>query len=151
MFRKGQIEMIGLVIVVILLSIGLLFYVKFGVFRQDNNKEDAGVENAYLNNLMGAILNVKVCNTEPVKVDEGIIKCFNSESICGEEACEYLKNNIGDVLGLIGLKKYKNYSIWLKDSNNNKTIIDKCKTGILTHTTIVSSSKEHYTLYFRVC
>lgn len=148
---KGQIEMIGLVIVVILLALGLLLYVKFGIFREDNSKQDSVVDNAYLTNLMGSIFNVKICETNPVKIEEGIVSCFNDEQICGEEACGYLKGQIKDIIGVVGVKKYKNYSIWVTKDSNNKTILNECKTGILTYTTIVTPDKDHYTAFFRVC
>lgn len=151
MFRKGQIEMIGLVIVVILLAVGLLFYVKFVVFRSGNTQQDVVAENAYLTNLMGSIFNVKVCETAPVKIEEGIVTCFNGGEICGLEACGYLKDQIKAITASVGLKKYKNYSIWITKDNNNKTIMSECKTGIQTHTTIVTADKDHYTAYFRVC
>ena len=143
--------MIGLVIVVILLAVGLLFYVKLVVFREDTTKQDIAAENAYLTNLMGFVLNLKVCESNPIKIEEGIAQCFNGAQICGQEACDYLKVQIKDIIKQAGIKKYKNYSIWVIKGNENRTIIAECKTGILTHTTIVTPDKEHYTAYFRVC
>ncbi len=151
MFKKGQIEMIGLVIVVILLAVGLLFYVKFVVFREDTAKQDVVAENAYLTNLMSSIFNLKICESAPVKIEEGIINCFNNEQICGEEACTYVKSQIKDIIGKVGVKKYKNYSIWVTKYSNNKTIMDECKTGIQTHTTIITPDNDYYTANFRVC
>ena len=149
--RKGQIEMIGLVIVVVLLAIGLLLYVKLVVFKEGAAKQDVSVENAYLTNLMGAVFNVKICSSDPIKVEEGIINCFNGMQICGEEACRYLKDQIKEIIGDINLKKYKNYSIWVTKGSENRTIMTECKTGLLTYTTVVTPDKEHYTAYFRVC
>lgn len=151
MSKKGQIEMIGLVIVVILLVIGLLFYVKFGIFREDVKKDDSAAQSAYVTNLMGAILNIKVCESAPIKIEQGIITCFNNEQLCGEEACSYLKEQIGEVIADIDLKSYKNYSIWITKGEENRTIINECKTGILAQTTIVAANREHYTTYFRLC
>ena len=151
MLKKGQIEMMGLVIVVILLSIGLLLYVKLVVFREDTQKQDIAVQNAYINNLMGAIFNIKVCEANPVKVEEGIVNCFNEGQICGEEACRYIKKQIKAIVQDAGVKEYKKYSIWVTKGSNNRVILDECKTGILTHTTIVTPDKDHYTAYLRVC
>ncbi|MBI2148627.1 hypothetical protein HYU23_03020 [Candidatus Woesearchaeota archaeon] len=149
--KKSQIEMIGLVIVVIILAVGLLLYVRFAVFREETNTQDSSIELAYLTNLMSSIFNVKVCESSPIKFDEGIGVCFQDGQICGENACDYLKGQTKDILGKLNLKKYKNYSIWVTRGNENKTILAECKTGILTHTTIVMPDKSHYTAYFRVC
>lgn len=152
MFKRGQIEMIGLVIVVILLVIGLLLYVKLSVFRQETPKEDITIQNAYVTNLMGAVFNIKICESAPVKIEEGIVKCFNgNEQICGVEACSYVKNQINTIVSNIGFKSYKNYSVWITKGGQNQTISSSCKTGILTHTTIVTPDNDHYTAYFRVC
>ena len=70
MLKKAQIEMIGLVIVVILITIGLLLYIKFGVFREESSaNEDPTLEYIYSTNLMGAIFNIKICEDEPKKVE----------------------------------------------------------------------------------
>ena len=150
MFKRAQIEMIGLVIVVIILVIGLLLYVKFGVLR-DEVKQDTTSENAYVINLMNGIFNLKLCEKDKIKVDEAIIKCFNEGQVCGEEACNYVKTELKTIIAEICIKKYKNYSIWITKGDNNRTIMNECKTGILAHTTIVASDKEHYTAYFRSC
>ena len=150
--RSAQIEMIGLVIVVILVSIGLLFYVKFGVLKSDSANTDTTVENAYVTNLMGSIFNIKICNTSPVQIQEGIVNCFNNEEVCGIDACAYVGQQIKDIIHSVGLKKYNNYSVWVSKGVDNRTVLNQCnKTGILTYTTIVTPANEHYTAYFRVC
>ncbi len=142
--------MIGLVIVVIILAIGLVLYLKFSVFRDEGSKEDVAVSNAYVTNLMGAIFNVEICDGT-LRIQEGIIACFNDENICEREACSYVNDTIKGIIDETGLKSYKNYSVWITQDRVNKTIINQCRTGILTHTTIVTPSREHYLAYFRLC
>ena len=145
--------MIGLVIVVILISIGLLLYLKLGVFREETVKEDATVQSTYVTNLMRAVFNVKICqDSDPKKVDEVLLLCFENEVFCGEtRSCDYVKNQIRDIIGSVGIKDYKNYSIWVSKGGSTVNISNECKTGILAHTTIVTPDREHYTAYFRVC
>lgn len=149
--NKAQIEMIGLVIVVILLAIGLLLYVKLVVFREEAPKEDITVQNAYVTNLMGAIFNIEVCESAPIKIEAGIVECFNNGQICGESACNYVNNEVKDIIADVGFKSYKNYSIWVTKGGENRTISNNCRTGILTHTTIVALDNGRYTAYFRIC
>ena len=151
MIKKGQVEMIGLVLFVIILVIGLLFYVKFGVLKDNGPKEDTALKQAYATNLMGAVLNVKVCESAPVKIDEGIVACFNGEQLCEQEACSYVKSQINQITADLKLKNYGNYSIWITKGDENRTISSECRTGILTHTTLVAANREHYTTYFRLC
>lgn len=149
--RRGQIEMIGLVVVVILLSIGLLLYVKLSVFRDDSGGKDSALEHAYLTNLMSSVFNINVCDEDPVKIEEAVVYCFEGDRICGEEACTYVEGQINTIIESIGPRDYRNYSIWVERGSSRQDISEGCKTGILTHTTIVSGSGEHYTAYFRVC
>ncbi len=149
---RSQIEMIGLVVVVIIIAIGFLLYIKFGVLRDQSNAEDPTIEVAYLTNLMGAVLNIKVCDQAPVKVEEALIKCYENEPFCdASEPCIYVKSEIEEIIGSVGLKNYKNYSVWIEKGSDKVDIIPRCETGILSHTTLVTANNEHYTAYFRVC
>ena len=148
--NKGQIEMIGLVIVVILLAVGLLFYLKFSVFRENTSKEDVTMQNAYVTNLMISVFNMEICEGS-TKIEEGIVACFNGENICENEACSYVNTSIKSIISDIGLKSYKNYSVWIEKGSLNKTIINQCRTGIQTHTTVVTPNRDHYTAFFRLC
>ncbi len=149
--KSAQIEMIGLVIVVVILSIGLLFYVKFVVFKTDPVKADTTVENAYVTNLMGAIFNIKVCDNSPIKIQDAIIDCYNDLRVCEQDACEYVKLQTEDIISLVGEKKYNNYSVWVNKSGDVKFILDQCKVGLLTYTTLITPERDHYTAFFRVC
>jgi hypothetical protein len=149
--RKAQIEMIGLVIVVILLAIGFLFYVKFGILDQDVSSEDPAIEQVYITNLMVSLMNVKVCENDPIQLKEAVVRCFNQELACGESACDYSSGQIKSLINQIGINKYKNYSVWLVKSGKIEYVLNECKTGIQTSTTIISPQNGHYQVYFRVC
>jgi len=150
--KKAQIEMIGLVIVVIILAIGLLLYVKLAVFRDQGEKENTIVENAYLTNLMGAVFNVKVCETDAKKVEEVLVMCFENQEFCSEtDSCIYLKKQIKEIITSVGIKDFKKYSISVEKGDEKINVLEECKTGINTHTTLVTGEGKHYTTNFMVC
>jgi len=149
--KQGQIEMIGLVIVVILLAIGFLFYVRFGILDDDGSEDNLAVEQAYVTNLMISLFNVNTCGAEPIQLKEGVVRCFNSESACGEDACDFVKGEIKAIMNSTSLNNYKNYSVWISKASKDKFILNECKTGVRAQTTIVSSSNDHYQAYFMVC
>jgi hypothetical protein len=142
--------MIGLVIVIILLAIGLVFYFKFSLSNNSDSAEDTTLDVAYLTNLMQSISNVKICEGT-LKVEDAFVACFESAEICGQEACNYAKNEIKDIIGVVGLKKYKKYSIWVEKGKESKNIVNDCKTGILSSITVKTHDNGTYKAYFRVC
>lgn len=150
--KKAQIEMIGLVVVVIILAIGLLLYVKLAVFRDQGEKENTIIENAYLTNLMGSVFNVKVCETDLKRVEEVLVMCFENQGFCGEtDSCNYLKDKIKGIIASVGVKNFKKYSVSIEKGNEKIDVLAECKTGINTHTTLVMDEGTHYTANFMVC
>ena len=155
--KKAQIEMIGLVIVVILLVIGLLFYFKFGILRDNKQTEDPTIKTAYVTNLMGSILNIKVCD-DSYKIEDVLVRCMddnlvntNLEFCDGLGSCDYAKREMGQIIADISLKDYKKYSISIQKGVNSVNLTQECRTGIASHTTIVTQDRQYYTVNFRVC
>jgi len=161
MHKKGQIEMIGLVIVVILLAIGLLLYFKFGILRADNGSgEDPTMEIAYVNNLMGAVLNIEICENERgvSNIEGAVISCFDGQAygesgeLCnGLGACDYSKAEIRSIIGELELKKIRKFSVSVEKSNSVVDIIKDCETGIVGRTRVITPEREAYTVKFTVC
>ena len=150
--RIGQIEMIGLVIVVILIVIGLLFYVRFGVLRDEPIRQDTVVNNARLINLMGALFNFNIC--ESTQLQEAMVACYNDKEICDKtDSCTFVKDKVEEILQSSGLRlKNESYSISIGKGDNPKFLLDECNNiGILVSTTIIDSNRDHYNSYFRTC
>jgi len=94
--KKAQMEIMGMMIIVIILVIAALFYVKFVVLQP--KKEGASTlvqEQAY--NLMNAVLNVKVCDGN-VSVRDAIKACKEGEDLCGDNACIYIGDEIKTIV-----------------------------------------------------
>lgn len=154
MYKRGQIEMIGLVIVVILIVIGLLLYLRFSVFRQEQPEKDNSLDLVYINNLMVSIFNIRICNENPVKVEEVLVMCLDSpENIfCGEKrVCEYAKDEIKKIMTSFSFRDYKKTSISIERGNDVVDITSDCEFGIKSYTTIVTPDNSYYTANFKVC
>lgn len=105
--KKGQTEIVGLLIVVILLVIGGLFYVKFVVLKPESKGADEIVQvQAY--NLMNSILNIKLCNNN-VTVRDAIKACKFGNMLCGQDACSYLENELKSIISVSTPKDYLDY------------------------------------------
>ncbi len=161
MHKRGQIEMIGLVIVVILLAIGLLLYFKFGILRGNSDTgEDPTLEIAYVNNLMGAVLNMEICENERSinSIEGAVISCFEESSFGGDEmlcngltSCGYSEFEIKKIIDELKLKKFRKFSLSVENNDKSANIINDCETGIVGRTRVITPEREAYTVKFTVC
>ena len=71
--KKGQTEIVGLVIVVIILVILALIFLKF--YITGNGDKDSSVKSVQANNLVNAIKMVTMCNQN---IGDAIIACCNN-------------------------------------------------------------------------
>ena len=100
-------EIMGLMVIVVLLVIGALFYVKFVVLqpKTEGASDIIGVQ-AY--NLMNSILNVKVCGNN-VSIRNAIGVCKNNGDLCGENACNYIEKELEGIIKVSMPKDYSEY------------------------------------------
>ena len=145
--KKGQTEIIGLVVIVMLIVIGALFYVKFVVLGGKNdqmNKENT-ISSTQAYNLMNAIMNVNVCGN--VSVREGFVKCKNNENLCDRNACDYLDSEIDNIVKSV---IYKNYSLNVNSSGWNYGL-GSCKYGVSSYPYIYNVKGDTYKAVFKIC
>ncbi|HLC85838.1 MAG TPA: hypothetical protein VJG30_00935 [Candidatus Nanoarchaeia archaeon] len=148
--KAGQIDIMGLMIVVILIIIGGLFYIKYGVLQDKEMQRDISLDQSYAINLLNSLLNVKVCE-ETIMIGEAMVECFNEGKICEKEACEYLKPQIEEIIAAVGLKDFKKYSLWIEKGDNVKYITEDCTTGVKADELLKTDDNEDYTVNFRIC
>ena len=124
--KKGQLEMIGLVVVIVLLIIGGMFYVTFSVKSSDKNEEqNKHIQSITANNLVGAIVKIKVCNN--FSIAEGVSLCDKNEQLCNENACEFLKKEINFIVYNV---TDENYLFSVKKGENDLFNVGNCLYGI---------------------
>lgn len=97
--NRGQIEIVGLMIIVILVTMGMLFYVSYSS-REIDRPNDAKkfVDTEIGTSFISALLKTNVCN---VNVDDLITDCAktNRQITCGGlNSCEQLNQTVRDVL-----------------------------------------------------
>lgn len=149
--KKGQIEMIGLVIVVIILVIGGILYLRFGVLGKKEVKNDVTVETSYIVNTLNALLNVKVCSNS-ISMEETMMQCLNrGENICDKEPCQYLEEQTKLIVGSIGITNKYKYSISIEKNGATNEIVRQCETGSLADVKVSDASGEAFTVKMRLC
>ena len=153
--KKAQMEIMGMMIIVIILVIAALFYVKFVVLQP--KKEGASTlvqEQAY--NLMNAVLNVKVCDNN-VSVRDAIKACKEGGYLCGEDsACIYIGEEIKTIVSMSMPKDYADYEFIAGkpvSSGCEQPFLDvkskECKYGV-TSPRYINVEAEYCTL-FKLC
>lgn len=148
--KCGQIDIMGLMVVVILIIIGGLFYIKYGVLQDKEAQRDTALDQSYAINLLNSLLNVKVCE-ETTMLGEAMVECLNEGKVCEEDACEYLKPQIEEIISAVGLKDYKKYSLWIEKNDNVKYLAEDCKTGVKADELLKTEDNDEYTVNFRIC
>lgn len=150
--KKGQMEMIGLVIIVILLIIGALFYLRFAVFDHQEQRSESTIRVTQAYNLMNALINVDMCG-KPLK--EALAQCKEQpqEPYCeGKDACGFLQEKIPSIVDpilheTIGV----GYSFEAKKGEEAYLTFGTCEIGTNSPPLRFTSQGRQYQAYFKLC
>lgn len=96
--KRAQIEMIGLVLVVVLLLLGALFYLRFGILDKENKREASTLKGTQAFHLTNALVKVRFCDTS---LEDVLIQCEEEPALafCGREnACAFLEQEIPKIV-----------------------------------------------------
>ncbi len=99
MKRHGQIEMIGLVILVVILIFGALFYLRFHVLQPVQATQDSTLVTAQGYHLLSALLPLPLCDKKTIK--DALIHCSEgtSDAFCADlSSCQALHNRLPTIL-----------------------------------------------------
>lgn len=108
--KKAQIEMIGLVIIVLLILFIAIFALSFYLSSQKPATTTFKALEIKANNLRNALLKTTLCSTTTIK-DE-IESCYFGESICFDD-CNIIKQKIKE---LIDYSIEENYNFTIKNN-----------------------------------
>ena len=92
--KKGQSEVIGLVIIVLILIVVGLIFLKF-YLSNGNSLNKESISNIKANNLVNAIRSVSICNNN---MADAIIACCDQKEFCGKDACQFINEEINVIL-----------------------------------------------------
>ena len=148
MERKGQVEMIGLVIVVLLIVVGGLFYVKFMMISDTNKPNIASHEDSIkANNLMGAIANVELCEGE-YTVGE-MFSMIGGLNGCGDKTADsYLMEEIPLIFEAVGVE---NYRFWVEEAGNVIFDTEGCEYGLKSGSYALVVDGRYFKTHLRFC
>ncbi len=98
---KGQMEIMGLVVIVMLLSVGLLFVIKFVYLEPESNPRSEQLDSQLAANLLNSMVQSTATNCSNQKIKALFSDCAAGEEIrCdnGMYSCEYLNKTMHEIL-----------------------------------------------------
>ena len=140
---KGQIDLIGLVIIVVIIILLALFGLKLLISKPGITSEEKLSVKA--NNLMNAIIKVSSCNSN---IEQAFINCCSNEPFCGQDSCNYLVNELPKT---IESAIEEDYYIELVNQNNKCFSVGNCLNGISSSTYIIKNNDEKYEARVKLC
>lgn len=146
--NKGQIEIMGLLIVVILIVMGAMFYVKFVVLAK-KPVDQTSKQNIQATNLINAIMNIRVCDNT-VTIKESFTLCGNNEPVCNEQnSCKYIQDQLVPIID--STLDFK-YSFYVKKIDEEIIKIENCGDEATASPSYTFSDKGTiYEAYFMLC
>ncbi len=145
MKKSGQIEMIGLVIIVMLIVIGGLLFVRFGL-QSEEVKQETTIQTTQTYHLLNAMLKIELCPETALK--KAIDACNENQNICNQEACQLLKTKIETILQETSYKKTAFYAY-----NNGIEVlkINDCAYGTASPPYFFKEENKEYEVVLKQC
>lgn len=140
--KLGQIEAIGLVVIVILITVIGLFVAKFSL-NSDSSDVDVDIrDNILANNILNAVLQLTKGNESMM---DSITKCKERGN------CEELSNEIKDIMERIGYKEDK-FILTVESGKDKLFEIGKCEGDMFAASPYkIRRNMVTYTIKFMLC
>ncbi len=124
--RKGQMEIIGLAIVIVIILIGTVIALRFLVFKKPESTRASFVSAELASNTINTFLETTAVECSKVKMEELIQDCAQgTERICSNEkgACEFLRDAADEIFTKT-FKKWKTKYKFLVYVNSEYPFVD---------------------------
>lgn len=124
--KKGQMEILGLAIVVILLTLGVLFFIRFALSEKPSELKQSYEQTEMASNMINTMLRLDTeCRGK--SMTELMQSCASTIEInCGNGvmACEYLDNVVDEIMAntLESWGLEYQFSVWIEDG---EYLVDK--------------------------
>ena len=157
MFRKGQTEIIGLMIVVIIIVIGGLFYLKSGVLDEANKfpeEKFSSVRQIQAMSLMNTIINLDVCENEEdtVLLKDALVAIEDSATICGGDARNIVTTFLSsDIQPLIEENMGFTFYFWVIKDKNVLFSYNQCEIGKESGIYPIKVDRRTFEAHLRLC
>ncbi len=143
LLRKSQVEMFGLVIIVILIVIIALFAIKFAL--RPKVEEKPVKLGLIANNLLNAIVKANICNDK--SFDDALIACGNKVPLCDNEACSLVKKELEMVMSKFGY----NYKFIASIDKKEYFVNGECSDGIASTSYVSRDGSSLYSYKIYLC
>lgn len=148
--KRAQIEMVGLVVIVLLIVMGIIFFLKFSIQNKQSPLEKSTIESIEANNLLNALLKATVCDKEKISVEQAIEQCKQNIEICDQSPCKFTKTKIEEIFKS-SLDEKTTYTIEILADNKQLIVIENCKSGIASSPYSIPSKGITYTINMKLC
>lgn len=157
--KKAQMEIMGLVMIVILITILLLFTLVFNVANKEEESTQTQFTNKQLRERIGSTI-LETHSTCGQKLREIAENCaYNKEITCsGQKSCEYLNQTLTQITNETMGKSGMNYTITLQEIDkppiltiNHTGCYKENPKGIEITNTLIKTKYEHLILQIYVC
>jgi len=97
--KKGQTEIIGFMVIILLLFFGLVFYFRFANSADSDLTGEAEL-NLEVSNLLNVIKKQTICEDETL--GDAIEACVGDGFACDEKACDIVEREVSEIVALNG-------------------------------------------------
>jgi hypothetical protein len=117
---KAQMEIMGLVIIVILLTLGLLLVVKFIVLKPESKIRQIQGESQLAANLLNSLLQASTsCNNQQIRALLQDCATSNQITCNGEDACTFVNRTISYILEMTLIRWNKSFNLSASNTDTN--------------------------------
>ncbi len=142
--KKGQVEMMGLVIIVILIVLGGLLFLRFSLSKPQI--EQPSIDTAQSYNLINALLNIQICNGTSIR--QATHACNTGQTMCNQDACTYTSTEIGQI---IEKATYKETAFYALDGDFEVITVNPCQLGTTSPPYYFKEGNKEYEVYLKTC
>lgn len=143
---KGQIEIVGLVVIVLLITVGGVIF--FRLYSLSSDGESGIRDSNEVNNMRNALLKTTICE---ISVKDAIEECYNRGVLCGENACEYTKEKIQEILDA-SLFERDDFKLVVKVDNNLLFELGGCgREGVSASKAPIIKKGVFYDIDYKMC
>lgn len=147
---KAQTEIIGLVMILVLISLGMLFAVKYIFLSPAKEIKQEYTEKNIADNMLNAILDTDVkCGNSYISIEDLLINCREGGSLyCGmDNSCKFAENNINKIFEKT-LEKWGNKYYFYADPIE---INEQCSKGKKTGMQAFNLATGMFTIKLEIC
>ena len=109
--KKGQIEIVGLLVIIILIVIGGVIYLMLS--GGSNSNLDLSKQNLYSANLVQALTQYSTC--QDISLETVFLNCYYGQNTCDQDSCFLIKKELNQIMPLyLESSPYKNYLFTLQ-------------------------------------